>query len=135
MPYTKLRRQLWPFNRQVPLGAIITQKKGRELCAKPCWRAVGSHDTENHAQSPPGTPQQPNIADEDDDGQRCYDVGPRPKAVDCQQSFLTSQSASILQLFRPYGTDAIWLVDHKCLTALSFASSKHAQTAKHSRGS
>ena len=32
----RLRRQLWLFNRQVPLGAIITQKEGRELCAKPC---------------------------------------------------------------------------------------------------
>ena len=35
-----LRRQIWLFNRLVPLGAIITKKEGRELCAKPCWRAV-----------------------------------------------------------------------------------------------
>ena len=50
-----LRRQIWLFNRLVPLGAIITKKEGRELCAKPCWRAVGLQ-----------TPQQPNIADKRD---------------------------------------------------------------------
>ena len=39
---------VWLFNRQVPLGAIITQKRGRELCALPCRRAVSILQVTRH---------------------------------------------------------------------------------------
>ena len=64
-----LRRQIWLFNRLVPLGAIITKKEGRELCAKPCWHAVRRVETRQEVTP---TPQQPNVADKRDRQQVRY---------------------------------------------------------------
>ena len=60
-------------------------------------------------------------------------AGPRQEAAVCQQSSLTSRSvhpAKLRSCRTPSNSPAI-----RAFTALSFASNKHAQTAKQSRGS